>query len=100
MHEYPPTAQTAPLPSAPPVPQPRPGLWKGCLGGGLALWILTAVVTYATENTTLLPTLLPLGSSLAPAVFVLWAYERHGRDFGVPVILGRFVPDPSGIYTP
>ncbi|MER8042856.1 PrsW family intramembrane metalloprotease [Streptomyces sp. NPDC094032] len=59
--------------------------------GGLALWALTAVVTYATENTTLLPTLILLGSFLVPAVFVLWAYERHGQDFGVPVILGCFV---------
>ncbi|MFF5763377.1 PrsW family intramembrane metalloprotease [Streptomyces tanashiensis] len=91
MHEYPPTTQTPPPPSAPPVPQPRPGLWKRCLGGGLALWTLTAVVTYATENTTLLPTLILLGSFLVPAVFVLWAYERHGRDLGVPVILGCFV---------
>ncbi|RSS51032.1 protease PrsW [Streptomyces sp. WAC01280] len=61
------------------------------MGGGLALWILTAVVTYATENTTLLPTLILLGSFLVPAVFVLWAYERHGQDFGVPVILGCFL---------
>ncbi|MEU7512210.1 PrsW family intramembrane metalloprotease [Streptomyces sp. NPDC042898] len=91
MHEYPPTTQTPPPPAAPPTPQPRPGLWKRCLGGGLALWILTAVVTYATENTTLLPTLILLGSFLVPAVFVLWAYERHGQDFGVPVILGCFL---------
>lgn len=92
MHEYPPTTQTPPPPTTPPpVPQPRPGLWKRCLWGGLALWILTAVVTYATENTTLLPTLILLGSFLVPAVFVLWAYERHGQDFGVPVILGCFL---------
>ncbi|MFE4615438.1 PrsW family intramembrane metalloprotease [Streptomyces sp. NPDC056747] len=91
MHEYPPTTQTPPPPAAPPTPQPRPGLWKRCLGGGLALWILTAVVTYATENTTLLPTLILLGSFLVPAVFVLWAYERHGQDFGVPAILGCFL---------
>ncbi|MEU5215875.1 PrsW family intramembrane metalloprotease [Streptomyces sp. NPDC020807] len=91
MHEYPPSTHTPPPPAAPPVPQPRPGLWKRCLWGGLALWVLTAVVTYATENTTLLPTLILLGSFLVPAVFVLWAYERHGQDFGVPVILGCFL---------
>lgn len=93
MHEYPPTTQTPPPPppAVPPTPQPRPGLWKRCLWGGLALWILTAAVTYATENTTLLPTLILLGSFLVPAVFVLWAYERHGQDFGVPVILGCFL---------
>ncbi|MEU7012220.1 PrsW family intramembrane metalloprotease [Streptomyces sp. NPDC046385] len=66
-------------------------MWRRCLWGGLALWALTAVVTYATENTTLLPTLILLGSFLMPSVFTLWAYERHGQDFGVPVILGCFV---------
>ncbi|MFJ6103818.1 PrsW family intramembrane metalloprotease [Streptomyces sp. NPDC092359] len=92
MHDYPPGTRTPapapPPPAAPPVPPPRPGLWKRCLWGGLALWVLTAIVTYVTENTTLLPTLILLGSFLVPAVFVLWAYERHGRDLGVPVILG------------
>ncbi|MFC4888760.1 PrsW family intramembrane metalloprotease [Streptomyces beijiangensis] len=73
------------------APQVRPGLWKRCLWGGLALWVLTAIVTYATQNTTLLPTLILLGSFLTPVVFVLWAYERHGRDFGVNLILGAFV---------
>ncbi|MFF9144194.1 PrsW family intramembrane metalloprotease [Streptomyces sp. NPDC014861] len=93
MYEYRPTAPTPPPPPpAPPEPPgPRPGLWKRCLWGGLALWALTAVVTYATANTTLLPTLILLGSFLVPGVFVLWAYERHGRDLGLPVILGCFV---------
>ncbi|MFC8505500.1 PrsW family intramembrane metalloprotease [Streptomyces sp. NPDC057411] len=91
MYEQQPRTQTPPPPARPPVELPRPGLWRRCLWGGLALWALTAVVTYATENTTLLPTLILLGSFLVPAVFVLWAYERHGRDFGVPVILGCFV---------
>nr|WP_202539026.1 PrsW family intramembrane metalloprotease [Streptomyces sp. SID8379] len=59
--------------------------------GGLALWVLTAIVTYATKNTTLLPTLIMLGSFLVPATFVLWAYERHGRDLGVNLILGCFL---------
>ncbi|MEU9453612.1 PrsW family intramembrane metalloprotease [Streptomyces sp. NPDC048277] len=82
-----------PGPQQPPPPYPRirAGLWKRCLGGGLALWALTAVVTYATRNTTLLPTLILLGSFLVPVVFVLWAYERHGRDLGVSAILGCFL---------
>jgi RsiW-degrading membrane proteinase PrsW (M82 family) len=49
------------------------------------------VVTYATKNTTLLPTLILLGSFLMPVAFVLWAYERHGRDLGVHLILGCFL---------
>ncbi|MEU5308408.1 PrsW family intramembrane metalloprotease [Streptomyces sp. NPDC021562] len=82
-----------PGPQQPPPPYPRirAGLWKRCLGGGLALWALTAMVTYTTGNTTLLPTLILLGSFLVPVVFVLWAYERHGRDLGVSAILGCFL---------
>lgn len=82
-----------PGPQQPPptYPQIRTGLWKRCLWGGLALWVLTALVTYATKNTTLLPTLILLGSFLMPVTFVLWAYERHGRDLGVSVILGCFL---------
>ncbi|MER7836536.1 PrsW family intramembrane metalloprotease [Streptomyces sp. NPDC096040] len=82
-----------PGPQQPPPPYPRirAGLWKRCLGGGLALWALTAVVTYTTKNTTLLPTLILLGSFLVPVTFVLWAYERHGRDLGVSAILGCFL---------
>ncbi|MFF7983420.1 PrsW family intramembrane metalloprotease [Streptomyces sp. NPDC007901] len=82
-----------PGPQQPPPPYPRirAGLWKRCLGGGLGLWAPTAVVTYATRNTTLLPTLILLGSFLVPVAFVLWAYERHGRDLGVSAILGCFL---------
>lgn len=91
MYDQQPRTPAPPPPARPPVETPRPGLWRRCLWGGLALWALTAVVTYATENTTLLPTLILLGSFLVPSVFTLWAYERHGQDFGVPVILGCFV---------
>ncbi|QNP72607.1 PrsW family intramembrane metalloprotease [Streptomyces roseirectus] len=82
-----------PGPQQPPpgYPRIRAGLWKHAFGGGLALWALTAAVTYVTGNTTLLPTLILLGSFLVPVTFVLWAYERHGRDLGVSVLLGCFL---------
>ncbi|MGW2698710.1 PrsW family intramembrane metalloprotease [Streptomyces sp. NPDC001340] len=82
-----------PGPQQPPPPYPRigAGLWKRCLGGGLTLWALTALVTYATQSTALLPTLILLGGFLVPVVFVLWAYERHARDLGVSAILGCFL---------
>ncbi|MFJ9346720.1 PrsW family intramembrane metalloprotease [Streptomyces sp. NPDC101237] len=82
-----------PSPQLPPPPYPRirAGLWRRGLGGGLALWALTAVVTYATGSTAPLPTLVLLGSFLVPVVFVLWAYERHGRDLGVSAVLGCFL---------
>ena len=81
----------APRQPSPPYPRIRPGLWKRALWGGLTLWALTAIVTYATKNTTLLPTVILLGSFLTPVTFVLWAYEQHGRDLGVNVILGCFL---------
>ncbi|MBD0844077.1 PrsW family intramembrane metalloprotease [Streptomyces sp. TRM68416] len=98
----PPSSSSPPSPPSPSAPPPagarqqapsayRSGLWRRCLWGGLALWTLTALVTYATKNTTLLPTLILLGSFLVPVTFVLWAYERHGRDLGVGVILGCFL---------
>ncbi|MFF7753617.1 PrsW family glutamic-type intramembrane protease [Streptomyces sp. NPDC007971] len=82
-----------PGPQQPPPPYPRigAGLWKRCLGGGLAVWALAALATYTTRHTTLLPTLILLGGFLVPVAFVLWAYERHGRDLGVSAVLGCFL---------
>lgn len=94
-HSPPPGTPKAriPGPQQPPPPYPRiaAGLWRRCLGGGLALWGLTAWVTHETRISMLLPTLILLGSFLVPVAFVLWAYERHGRDLGVSAILGCFL---------
>lgn len=94
-HSPPPGTPKARIPGPqqppPPYPRIRAGLWRHCLGGGLALWALTAWVTYETRNGMLLPTLILLGSFLAPVVFMLWAYERHGRDLGVSALLGCFL---------
>ncbi|MFJ3302493.1 PrsW family intramembrane metalloprotease [Streptomyces sp. NPDC086549] len=94
-HSPPPGAPRARIPGPkqppPPYPRIRAGLWRRCLGGGLALWAVTALVTYTTENSALLPTLILLGGFLVPVTFVLWAYERHGRDLGVSAVLGCFL---------
>ncbi|MEU7136041.1 PrsW family intramembrane metalloprotease [Streptomyces sp. NPDC046261] len=79
-----------PPPPPPGVPPARTRLWWRCLVGGVLLWAATAVVTYGTRNTNLLPTLILLGSFLTPTVFVLWAYERDGRALGAGLILGCF----------
>ncbi|WP_053665693.1 PrsW family intramembrane metalloprotease [Streptomyces sp. MMG1121] len=94
-HSPPPGTPRARIPGPqqppPPYPRIRAGLWRRCLGGGLAVWALTAWVAYETRDSALLPTLILLGSFLAPVAFVLWAYERHGRDLGVSAILGCFL---------
>ncbi|UXY27668.1 PrsW family intramembrane metalloprotease [Streptomyces sp. HUAS TT20] len=91
-HSPPPGAPRARIPGPkqppPPYPRIRAGLWRRCLGGGLGLWVLTALVTYATRNSALLPTLILLGGFLVPVTFTLWAYERHSRDLGVSAVLG------------
>ncbi|MGW7607231.1 PrsW family intramembrane metalloprotease [Streptomyces sp. NPDC054766] len=82
-----------PGPQQPPPSHPRipVGLWKRCLGIGLALWALAAIVTYAATSAAPLPALILLGSFPVPVAFVLRAYERHGRDLGVNLILGCFL---------
>ncbi|MBY8849084.1 PrsW family intramembrane metalloprotease [Saccharothrix sp. MB29] len=65
---------------------------------GLALWVATVVVTYATRNANLIPTIVLLGSFLVPATFVSWAFgHRHSgevtgelvfRTFAVGGVLG------------
>jgi RsiW-degrading membrane proteinase PrsW (M82 family) len=44
--------------------------------GGLALWVATIVVTLLTNNVTLVPTIVLLGSFLVPVSFVSLAFER------------------------
>ncbi|MEU9476699.1 PrsW family glutamic-type intramembrane protease [Streptomyces sp. NPDC048191] len=94
-HSPPPGAPKAriPGPQQPPPPYPRiaAGLWRRCLGVGFALWVPATWVTYETRGSALLPTVILLGSFLVPVAFVLWAYERHGRDLGVSAILGCFL---------
>jgi RsiW-degrading membrane proteinase PrsW (M82 family) len=75
----------------PPCPRIGAGLWRRGLYGGLVAWALTAGAVYATRSTALLPALILLGGFLVPVVFVLWAYERHGRDLGVSAVLGCFL---------
>ncbi|MEU2352350.1 PrsW family glutamic-type intramembrane protease [Streptomyces misionensis] len=94
-HPPPPGAPRARIPGPqqplPPFPRIGAGLWRRCLGGGLAVWAATACVTWATRSTAPLPALVLLGAFLVPVVLVLWAYERHARDLGVSAVLGCFL---------
>ncbi|WP_067450817.1 PrsW family intramembrane metalloprotease [Actinomadura macra] len=70
--------------------KPRP--WLKVLLSGLALWAATVLVTVATANSNLLPTIVLLGSFLVPVTFVVWAYE-HGTSgaITVPLLFRGFV---------
>jgi protease PrsW len=75
---------------APPGTRRRP--WLRIFLGGLALWILTVIVTFLTRNPNLVPTLVLVGSFLVPVTFVAWAFER--RDTGeltAPLVLNTFI---------
>ncbi|MFI9723252.1 PrsW family intramembrane metalloprotease [Streptomyces sp. NPDC052396] len=66
-------------------------MWLRCLTTGLALWPATVLVTWATHNSRLLPTVILLGSFLAPGCFALWAHERYGRRRALGLLPGCFL---------
>ena len=60
--------------------------WRRIFVVGLLLWVLSVVVTAVTGNSTLLPTVVLLGSFLVPVTFVAWA---TGRDTAPAFTLAR-----------
>jgi RsiW-degrading membrane proteinase PrsW (M82 family) len=50
--------------------------WGRVFVGGLALWVATVVVTFATSNANLVPAIILLGSFLVPVTFVTYAFGR------------------------
>lgn len=80
------------LPPRPEGPRPTGKEWLSVLGIGLALWVIAVATTVATSNTTLLPTVILLGSFLVPVTFVVWAYGHgHAEDIGVRLLFTGFV---------
>lgn len=85
-------------PDAPPHPHHHHGWWWKTLLTGLALWILTIVVTAVTRNTNLIPTLILLGSFLVPFCVVLFAIERvTGNVSSLQLVLAFFVGGIFGV---
>jgi RsiW-degrading membrane proteinase PrsW (M82 family) len=67
-------------------------LWRRVFLTGFALWLLTVVVTFATGNPNLIPTLVLLGSFLVPVTFVLWAFtKRHSGEVTSELLFSTFV---------
>src|SRR6266542_1847913 len=70
--------------------------WVRILLGGLALWVATVIVTFATQNPNLIPTIILLGSFL-----VLTAFVAGGvlGTLGASLLEGEFLKSPSaGTY--
>jgi RsiW-degrading membrane proteinase PrsW (M82 family) len=50
--------------------------WLRVFVVGLLLWVASVLVTFATGNSNLIPTIILLGSFLVPVTFVVYALER------------------------
>jgi RsiW-degrading membrane proteinase PrsW (M82 family) len=72
--------------------RPRRRTWLRVFLTGLALWILTVVITLLTGNPNLVPTLVLLGSFLVPVSFVLWAFgRRHSGEVTAELLFSTFI---------
>jgi RsiW-degrading membrane proteinase PrsW (M82 family) len=64
--------------------------WKSILVG-LALWIVTIVITFLTLNANLVPTLILVGSFLVPFCVVLFVVERVTGNVSILQLLVAFI---------
>ena len=65
--------------------------WVRILIVGLVLWSATVLVTFATENSNLIPTIILLGSFLIPVTFVTYAFGRADEVITAQRIFSAFV---------
>lgn len=72
-------------------PQRSRRSWLGIFVGGLALWVATVLVTFATQNSNLIPTIILLGSFLVPVTFVTYAFSHADPIITPQRIFGAFV---------
>ncbi|MHA7985641.1 PrsW family intramembrane metalloprotease [Rathayibacter sp. CAU 1779] len=76
----------------------RHGWWWKTLLGGIVLWIITAAVTFGTQNTNLVPTVILLGSFLVPFTVVMYASERTEGNLDMTrLILAFFIGGIFGV---
>jgi RsiW-degrading membrane proteinase PrsW (M82 family) len=79
-------------------PHHRHGWWWKTLLGGFVLWVVTIVVTVATQNTNLVPTIILLGSFLVPFTVVLFVIERvTGTVSTLQLVTAFFVGGVLGV---
>jgi RsiW-degrading membrane proteinase PrsW (M82 family) len=65
--------------------------WLRMFLGGLGLWVAAVAVTFVTGNVNLIPTIILLGSFLAPVTFVTYAFTRADQIVTAQRILSAFV---------
>jgi RsiW-degrading membrane proteinase PrsW (M82 family) len=76
----------------------RHGWWWKTLLLGLALWIVTIIVTIITLNVNLVPTIILIGSFLVPFTVVLFVIERvTGTVSTLQLIVAFFVGGILGV---
>lgn len=76
----------------------RHGWWWKTLLVGLALWIVTIIVTVVTLNTNLVPTIILIGSFLVPFTVVLFVIERiTGTVSTMQLVVAFFVGGILGV---
>jgi protease PrsW len=90
--------------------------WLRVFVVGLLLWAASVVVTFATGNTNLVPTIILLGSFLVPVTFVVYAFQHYADQvvtaqriftafvyggalgvLGASVLEAAFLRQPSGL---
>src|SRR5215467_15799920 len=54
--------------------------WVSIFFGGVFLWLASVLVTFVTENSNLVPTVILLGSFLVPITFVAYAFEHRASE--------------------
>ncbi len=54
--------------------------WVRIFFGGVFLWLASVLVTFVTENSNLVPTVILVGSFLVPITFVAYAFEHRASD--------------------
>jgi protease PrsW len=65
--------------------------WLHMFLGGLGLWVATVLVTFATRNANLVPTIILLGSFLVPVTFVAYAFGHADQVVTAQRIFTAFV---------
>ncbi|MDA0160418.1 PrsW family intramembrane metalloprotease [Solirubrobacter ginsenosidimutans] len=74
-------------------------LWKLLLAGGLVTWLIAAVVTEATNDTILVPTVIIVGSFMVPVTMAAFALSRRREGYLTTeeVVLGFLLAGTLGV---